>query len=234
MKSENQISKPMQNSVMIFLSVVTSLALFSASCETGIKDPIHKNSTMTDETIPTGKKLDTATFGTGCFWCTEAVFQELKGVVKAVSGYTGGHVANPSYEEVCTGTTGHAEALQVTYDPSVITYDELLEVFWEAHDPTTLNRQGNDVGTQYRSAIFYHNEEQKEKAEHYKEKLNKSGAYDKPIVTEITAFSKFYPAEDYHQDYFRLHGSQPYCQLVIRPKVEKFEKVFKDKLKKTN
>ncbi|HTI07166.1 MAG TPA: peptide-methionine (S)-S-oxide reductase MsrA [Puia sp.] len=187
---------------------------------------------MMDETVPVGKKLDTATFGTGCFWCTEAVFQELKGVVKAVSGYSGGHVAHPSYEEVCSGTTGHAESLEIIYDPSVITFDELLEVFWESHDPTSLNRQGNDVGTQYRSAIFYHNEEQKEKAEQYKEKLNKSGAYDKPIVTEITAFTKFYPAEDYHQDYFRLHGSQPYCQLVIRPKVEKFEKVFKDKLKK--
>ena len=219
---------------MNFLSLVTSLALFSGSHGLVVQGPIYKNNSMMDETSPTVKKLDTATFGTGCFWCTEAVFQELKGVVKAVSGYTGGHVAHPSYEEVCSGTTGHAEALQITYDPAVITYDELLEVFWEAHDPTTLNRQGNDVGTQYRSAIFYHNAEQKEKAEHYKEKLNKSGAYDKPIVTEITAFSKFYPAEDYHQDYFRLHGSQPYCQMVIRPKVEKFEKVFKDKLKKNN
>ena len=219
---------------MNFLSLITSLALFSGSHGLVVQGPIYKNNNMMDETSPIGKKLDTATFGTGCFWCTEAVFQELKGVVKAVSGYTGGHVAHPSYEEVCSGTTGHAEALQITYDPAVITFDELLEVFWEAHDPTTLNRQGNDVGTQYRSAIFYHNAEQKEKAEHYKEKLNKSGAYDKPIVTEITAFSKFYPAEDYHQDYFRLHGSQPYCQLVIRPKVEKFEKVFKDKLKKNN
>lgn len=220
------------NKPMILLSVVTSLALFSASCEPATKEPINKNYIMTDETIPIGKKLDTATFGTGCFWCTEAVFQELKGVIKAVSGYSGGNVANPSYEEVCSGTTGHAESLEIIYDPSVITYDELLEVFWESHDPTSLNRQGNDVGTQYRSAIFYHNAEQKEKAEQYKEKLNKSGAYDMPIVTEITAFTKFFPAEDYHQDYFRLHGSQPYCQLVIRPKVEKFEKVFKDKLKK--
>ena len=217
---------------MIMLSVVTSLALFSASCEPATKEPINKNHIMTDETIPVGKKLDTATFGTGCFWCTEAVFQELKGVVKAVSGYTGGHVAHPSYEEVCSGTTGHAESLEIIYDPSVITYDELLEVFWESHDPTSLNRQGNDVGTQYRSAIFYHNEEQKQKAEHYKAELNKSGAYDKPIVTEITAYSTFYPAEDYHQNYYNTHGSQPYCYLVIRPKVEKFEKVFKDKLKK--
>jgi peptide-methionine (S)-S-oxide reductase len=189
---------------------------------------------MANESIPAGTKTDTATFGTGCFWCTEAVFQELKGVFKTVSGYSGGHVASPSYEEVCTGTTGHAESLQIIYDPSVITYDELLEVFWEVHDPTSLNRQGNDVGTQYRSAIFYRNEEQRKKAEHYKDELNKSGAYDKPIVTEITPFTNFYPAEDYHQDYYRTHGSQPYCYLVIRPKVEKFEKVFKNKLKPAN
>jgi peptide-methionine (S)-S-oxide reductase len=176
---------------------------------------------------------DTATFGTGCFWCTEAVFQELKGVEKVTSGYSGGKVVNPTYEQVCNGTTGHAECLQIIYDPKVISYDELLEVFWEVHDPPSLNRQGNDVGTQYRSVIFYHNAEQKQKAEHYKDELNKNKAYDKPIVSEITQFSKFYPAENYHQDYFRLHGSQPYCSLVIRPKVEKFEKVFKAKLKTT-
>jgi peptide-methionine (S)-S-oxide reductase len=178
-------------------------------------------------------KTDTATFGTGCFWCTEAVFQELKGVVKVTSGYSGGKVVNPTYEQVCNGTTGHAECLQIVYDPKVISYDELLEVFWEVHDPTSLNRQGNDVGTQYRSVIFYHDEDQHQKAGHYKDELNKNKAYDKPIVTEIAAFTKFYPAEDYHQDYFRLHGSQPYCSLAIRPKVEKFEKVFKAKLKTT-
>ena len=187
---------------------------------------------MTDETSPAGKNAATAYFGTGCFWCTEAVFQELKGVEKVISGYSGGSVASPTYEQVCTGTTGHAECLKVVYDPAVITYDELLEVFWEVHDPTTLNRQGNDIGTQYRSVIFYENDEQKQKAEHYKEELNKSKAYDKPIVTEITAFAKFYPAEDYHQNYFNTHGNQPYCSIVIRPKVDKFEKVFKDKLKK--
>ena len=220
---------------MTFLSIVTTLAIFSAACEPSTKQPVNKSNIMSEESnIPAGKKTDTATFGTGCFWCTEAVFQELKGVLKATSGYTGGNVANPSYEEVCSGTTGHAEALQIIYDPAVITYDELLEVFWEAHDPTSLNRQGNDVGTQYRSAIFYHNAEQKEKAEHYKAELNKSGAYDKPIVTEITGVTKFYPAEDYHQNYYNTHGSQPYCYLVIRPKVEKFEKVFKNKLKKNN
>jgi peptide-methionine (S)-S-oxide reductase len=188
---------------------------------------------MSNEKIPAGVKTEVATFGTGCFWCTEAVFQELKGVVKVYSGYMGGHVANPSYEEVCSGTTGHAECLQVFFDPEVLTYDELLEVFWESHDPTQLNRQGNDIGTQYRSAIFYHTEEQKEKAEHYKTQLDKEGAYPNPIVTEITPATTFYPAEDYHQDYYNNHGSQPYCYIVIRPKVEKFEKAFADKLKKS-
>jgi peptide-methionine (S)-S-oxide reductase len=187
---------------------------------------------MSDGKIPAGATTDIATFGTGCFWCTEAVFQELKGVIKVSSGYMGGQVANPTYEEVCTGTTGHAECLRIVYDPSAITYDELLEVFWESHDPTQLNRQGNDVGTQYRSAIFYHNAGQKEKAEHYKAQLNKEGVYPKPIVTEITPAGTFYTAEDYHQNYYNTHGSQPYCYLVIRPKVEKFEKVFKNKLKK--
>ena len=188
---------------------------------------------MSENNTPMGAKTDTATFGTGCFWCTEAVFQELKGVVKVTSGYSGGTVAHPTYEEVCSGTTGHAECLQIIYDPAVITFDELLEVFWESHDPTTLNKQGNDVGTQYRSAIFYHDAQQKAKAEHYKTELNKNGAYDKPIVTEITPFKVFYPAEDYHQNYYNTHGSQPYCYLVIRPKLEKFEKAFKNKLKTT-
>ena len=188
---------------------------------------------MSNEKIPDGVKTEVGTFGTGCFWCTEAVFQELKGVVKVYSGYMGGHVANPSYEEVCAGTTGHAECLQIFYDPEVLSFDELLEVFWESHDPTQLNRQGNDIGTQYRSAIFYHTEEQREKAEHYKTQLDKEGAYPNPIVTEITPATTFYPAEDYHQDYYNNHGSQPYCYIVIRPKVEKFEKAFADKLKKS-
>lgn len=177
------------------------------------------------------KNMEIATFGNGCFWCTEAIFQELKGVSKAVSGYMGGEVKDPTYKEVCSGTTGHAEVLQITYDPAVITFDELLEVFWETHDPTTLNRQGNDVGTQYRSAVFYHSDEQKQLASTYKTKLDASGAWNDPIVTEITEASTFYPAEDYHQEYFSLNGSQPYCNFVIRPKVEKFKKVFKDKLK---
>jgi peptide-methionine (S)-S-oxide reductase len=177
-------------------------------------------------------ELKKATFGSGCFWCTEAVFERLKGVHSVVSGYAGGTVENPTYEEVCNGTTGHAEVTQITYDPALITYDELLEVFWKTHDPTTLNRQGNDVGTQYRSVIFYHDEEQKQLAEKYKEELDRSGAWDKPIVTEISPLTNYYEAEDYHQDYYANNPSQGYCAFVIAPKVEKFEKVFRDKLKK--
>ena len=175
--------------------------------------------------------LQTATFGSGCFWCTEAIFERVNGVVKVESGYSGGTVENPTYQEVCTGTTGHAEVTQITYDPSVILFDELLEIFWKTHDPTTLNKQGNDVGTQYRSVIFYHNEEQKELAEKYKSELDKSGSWDNPIVTEISPFKNFYSAEGYHQDYYENNPNQGYCAFVIAPKVEKFEKVFKDKLK---
>lgn len=176
--------------------------------------------------------LEVATFGSGCFWCTEAIFERVKGVVSVVSGYSGGTVKNPNYDEVCTGKTGHAEATQITFDPKVVSYDELLEIFWKTHDPTTLNRQGNDVGTQYRSVIFYHNNEQKQKAEYYKNKLTEEKIWDKPIVTEITKFEKFYPAEDYHQEYYDKNPNQGYCAFVITPKVEKFEKIFKDKLKK--
>lgn len=186
---------------------------------------------MNDDRVMPSVKTDTATFASGCFWCTEAIFQRLKGVVKVVSGYSGGHVANPTYEEVCTGTTGHAEACQVIYDPSQISFDELLKVFWKTHDPTTLNRQGNDVGTQYRSAVFYHNEFQKERAEHYKALLDSGKIYNAPIVTAIEPFTNFYSAEDYHQDYFNSNPNQMYCRLVIQPKVEKFEKIFKDELK---
>lgn len=174
-----------------------------------------------------------ATFANGCFWCTEAIFSELKGVTNVTSGYTGGQTENPTYKEVCSGNTGHAECLQITYDPGVISFDELLEVFWKTHDPTTLNRQGGDVGTQYRSGIFYHDEEQRVLAEKYKAELDNSGAYENPIVTEITAFTKFYPAEAYHQEYFANNeNANPYCKLVVRPKVDKFKKVFSAKLKK--
>jgi methionine-S-sulfoxide reductase len=175
--------------------------------------------------------LEQVTFGSGCFWCTEAVFAELKGVKSAVSGYSGGIVENPTYEQVCTGRTGHAEVVQVTYDPKAIKFSDLLAVFWQTHDPTTLNRQGADAGTQYRSAIFYHTEEQRKEAEYYKQKLDDSGAFRDPIVTEITKFDKFYPAEDYHQEYFAANPEAGYCRAVIRPKVEKFRKAFADKLK---
>jgi peptide-methionine (S)-S-oxide reductase len=194
----------------------------------------HKSQIMditADDRLMQNANYDTAYFGTGCFWCTEAIFQRLKGVVKVSSGYSGGNIPNPTYEEVCTGTTGHAEACKVVYDPSVISYDELLEVFWKTHDPTTLNRQGNDVGPQYRSVIFYTTDEQKEKAEHYKAALNSSGAFNNPLVTAIEAFKNFYSAEGYHQNYYDANGNQPYCRFVILPKVEKFEKVFHDKLK---
>jgi peptide-methionine (S)-S-oxide reductase len=178
-------------------------------------------------------KVETATFGTGCFWCTEAIFEQLNGVVKVTSGYMGGKVKNPSYKAVCTGETGHAECVQVVYEPSKISYDDLLKVFFEVHDPTSLNRQGADVGTQYRSAVFYHSPEQKEKAEYYKKELDKSGAYDKAIVTEVTPASEFYIAEDYHQEYYSNNkNTNPYCSIVIRPKLEKFQKVFANKLKK--
>ena len=176
-------------------------------------------------------KLEKVTFGSGCFWCTEALFAELKGVKSAVSGYSGGKVENPSYKMVCTGLTGHAEVVQVTYDPAVITFPELLEVFWKTHDPTTLNRQGADSGTQYRSAVFYHTDEQRKLAELYKKKLDEAHAFPRPIVTEITKFEKFYPAEGDHQDYFAQNPEAGYCQMVIRPKVDKFRKVFADKLK---
>jgi peptide-methionine (S)-S-oxide reductase len=175
--------------------------------------------------------LEKATFGSGCFWCTEAIFEKLNGVESVVSGYSGGTVINPTYKEVTTGKTGHAEVTQILFDPDIISFKELLEVFWQTHDPTTLNRQGNDVGTQYRSAIFYHNEEQKKLAEEYKKKLEDAKVFDDPIVTEITKFDVFYTAEDYHQDYYEQNKSQPYCSFVITPKVDKFKKVFKDKLK---
>lgn len=178
------------------------------------------------------KQTDTATFAAGCFWCVEAVFQDLNGVISVSSGYSGGEIINPSYREVCNGTTGHAEACSIVYDPSKISFEELLEVFWETHDPTTMNRQGNDEGTQYRSAIFYHNETQKILAEKYKKEIDASGAFNDPIVTEISPYKNFFTAEDYHQNYFNEHGDLPYCRFVIHPKVEKFKKVFKDKLKK--
>lgn len=175
--------------------------------------------------------MEKATFGSGCFWCTEAVFQRLNGVEKVVSGYAGGKIKNPTYREICSGLTGHAEVIQVIYDETIISYEELLEVFWKTHDPTTLNRQGNDVGTQYRSVVFYHDEKQKNLAEAYKTELDKAGIWSDPIVTEISRYTDFYSAEEYHQDYYNQNTSQPYCAFLIKPKVDKVEQIFKDKLK---
>lgn len=207
-----------------FYSIIFVL-LFVTGQVFGQKKSKRKNQNMNNN------NMELATFGSGCFWCVEAIFQRIEGVEKVVSGYAGGHVKNPSYKEVCQGTTGHAEVCQLSYDPNIVSFEELLEVFWLTHDPTTLNRQGNDVGTQYRSAVFYHSKQQQALATAYKDKLDDSGAFNNPIVTEIVAYDKMYVAADYHQNYFNENGSQPYCNFVIQPKLEKFEKVFKDKLK---
>ncbi len=210
-------------------SLMILIAVNIISCkESNSKIKNEKFTNMNEQNT----RLEIATFGSGCFWCTEAIFERVNGVTRVVSGYSGGTVDNPTYKDVCTGTTGHAECTQITFNPAIISYDELLEIFWKMHDPTTLNRQGNDVGTQYRSVIFYHNEGQKQKAEFYKNKLTEEKIWDKLIVTEITKFEKFYPAEDYHQEYYDNNPNQGYCAFVITPKVEKFEKIFKDKLKK--
>jgi peptide-methionine (S)-S-oxide reductase len=228
------------SSILGLIAAPISFSFFSPSCaqpenpnrSMSLTSSITNSTSSASENITGNEPLDTATFGTGCFWCTEAIFQELKGVKKVTSGYSGGHVANPTYKEVCTGTTGHAECIQVLYNPKEISFDELLQVFWQTHDPTTLNRQGNDVGTQYRSAIFYSTDEQKRIAESYKKELNEKKVFDNPIITEIVPLKNFYSAEDYHQNYYNNNGDQPYCTYVIKPKLEKFEKVFKDKLKK--
>ena len=175
--------------------------------------------------------VEKATFGAGCFWCTEAVFQRIEGVIDVKPGYAGGHVKNPSYREVCSGQTGHAEVIQLRYDPSVVDYNELLEVFFKTHDPTQLNRQGNDVGTQYRSVIFYHNQKQREKAVEVKQELNQTGIWKEDIVTEISSIDTFYPAEKEHINYYNQNSGQPYCQFIINPKLEKLESLFKQKLK---
>ena len=176
-------------------------------------------------------ELETATLGAGCFWCVEAVFLDLRGVHGVVSGYAGGTIESPTYQQVCSGTTGHAEVAQITFDPEVISFADLLYVFWRTHDPTTLNRQGPDAGTQYRSVIFYGDEQQRVTAETSRRETGDSGLWPDPIVTEIAPLQEFYPAEDYHQDYYRLNSAQPYCQLVIAPKVQKFKKDFQDRLR---
>ena len=193
-------------------------------------DPTPEQPDPTPEQPESGETR-VATFGAGCFWCVEAVFQQLEGVLSVESGYCGGDVENPTYQQICSGTTGHAEVCRIRFDPSKITFDEMLKVFWETHDPTTLNRQGNDEGTQYRSVIFYHDKEQKALAEQRKKQLDAAGAWPDPIVTEISPVAPFYKAEKYHQNYYNDNPTQGYCQYVIRPKVDKVRSVFKDRLK---
>jgi len=205
---------------ILFIPVVLFLIIIFEGCKS--KDDI----TMTKP-----DSLETATFGAGCFWCVEAIFQDLKGVHSVTSGYAGGHIENPTYEEVCSGKTGHAEVAQIKFDPGIIGYEDLVNIFWTTHDPTTLNRQGGDVGTQYRSVIFYHSREQKKIAEKSKAEIEKAGLYPDPIVTEIVQLTNFYDAEDYHQNYFNNNPEAPYCQLVINPKVLKFRAKYADKLK---
>jgi len=208
------------------LSIIASFMLVSCN-----QNQISIKENNSSSILYMDNQLDTITFGAGCFWCVEAFFTELNGVIHVESGYSNGQIKNPSYKEVCTGTTGHAEVVRVVFDNKIISVEELLEVFWMTHDPTTLNRQGADVGTQYRSGVYYHNDEQKEKAIFYKEKLEKSGAFDAPIVTEIVEINNYWKAENYHQQYFENNPDQSYCSFVIKPKLDKFRKAFKDKLK---
>lgn len=206
------------------------LGLVFTSC-TAKEKPVVKEEFKEPVKVKEIEGMEVATFAGGCFWCTEAVFLEIKGVEKVVSGYIGGKTKNPTYKDICTGKTGHAEAIQITYNSKEVAYEDLLEVFFGTHDPTTLNRQGADVGTQYRSEIFYHSEAQKVKAENYIELLVKEKLYDKSIVTKISSATQFYPAEDYHQNYYNQNSSQGYCQMVIAPKLEKLHKYYKSKLK---
>lgn len=211
---------------MRYISVILFMLLFVASSPTIAQQQNQKAMNKENE-----NRLETATFGAGCFWCVEAVFQQLKGVKSVTSGYSGGHVKNPAYREVTSGNTGHAEAVQIKFDPEQIDFRQLLEVFWKTHDPTTLNRQGPDIGPQYRSAIFYHNEEQKRIAEESKNEMDRSGYYNNPIVTEIEPFTNFYVAEDYHQDYYESNPNQPYCRMWIDPKMKKLQEQFGQYLK---
>lgn len=219
----------------IAVTLVAAIFFMFACGQTSTPNKVIMNIESNSQPIniqSSNQTIDTATFGAGCFWCVEAVFQRLNGVISIKSGYSGGTVKNPSYKEVCNGTTGHAEVCQIVFDKSKISFDELLQVFWKTHDPTTLNQQGNDFGTQYRSVIFYHNKEQKQLAEKYKKQINDEKAYPNPIITEIEPYTNYYEAEGYHQNYYNQNGDQSYCKFVIQPKVEKFEKIFKDKMKK--
>jgi len=231
----------MRTGVSIALAVIITTAFFAGAVHSADKSAVKKSKPAKEQPASDGAtakkesatpaKLEEATFGSGCFWCAEAVFQQLKGVKSVVSGYSGGGLKNPTYEQVSTDLTGHAEVVQITFDPDVISYDDLLEVFWKTHDPTKLNEQGPDHGTRYRSVIFYHSDEQKEQAEKSKQKHARPGRTAPKIVTEITKFSEFYPAEDYHQNYFKNNPYDGYCQINARPKVNKVKKEFKDLLK---
>ncbi len=220
------IAKFTKNNFWLLNTFLAALSLLSCAQ----KNP-SALTTANINRMTTDIKTDTATFGAGCFWCVEAIFQQLDGVLKVTSGYSGGAIVNPTYEQVCSKKTGHVEVCQIVFDPAKISFDELLEVFWKTHDPTTPDQQGNDKGPQYRSVVFYHDDEQKEIAREYKTRLNESGAWDKPVITDIEPLKNFYVAENYHQNYYNSNGGQMYCRYVIQPKLEKFEKVFKDKLK---
>ena len=232
MKTNNNNSIPNKVTKSIFFLAALPVLLGAQS-----HSSVNSSNTLND--VKQGRqakermdtKKDTATFAAGCFWCVEEQFKQLNGVSSVISGFTGGTISNPTYKQVCTGTTGHAEACNIIYDPSKITYAELLAAFFVAHDPTELNRQGNDIGTQYRSAIFYHNENQKKQAQYYINRLDDEKAYNSKIVTEIVPYKVFYKAEDHHQNFYDNNTELPYCQLVIKPKLDKFRKVFKEKLK---
>ena len=205
--------------IIIFLSFFVIITSHSFSTE---------NMKYNDNQFDGSYKQEVAVFGAGCFWCVEAVFSEIKGVIKVSPGYAGGHTQNPTYEQVCSGKTGHVEVCYIVFNPDIISFDKLLQVFWQTHDPTTLNRQGKDIGDQYRSVIFYTNEQQKIKAEEYKKRINDSSVWDSPVVTQIEELTNFFPAEDYHRNYYNENINQPYCRMVISPKLEKFKKVFGD------
>ena len=218
----------MVKSSIFLLGLISVIFSCNSTKKNVANDTEEPKNEMTTDSIDANS---TATFGAGCFWCVETLFAQLKGVDTVLSGYAGGTVKNPTYKEICTGETGHAEVIQISYDSSLLSYTELLEVFFNVHDPTTLNRQGNDEGTQYRSTIMYANEEQKNMAQEYINQIDANGTFQNKIVTTLEPMDTFYVAEDYHQDYYNQNGGQPYCQYVVRPKVEKFKKKFKDKLK---
>ena len=235
----NAIKTNKSTSLIILLQLITIFTLLLSACgeTTNKKTQMENKNNLTStesESVQGGNpsSYDTITLGGGCFWCVEAVYEMLDGVVKVESGYSGGTVKNPSYREVCTGTTGHAEVAQITFDNSKTSFEEILKVFFTVHDPTTLNRQGPDVGTQYRSVIFYRNDNQRKISKSIIDDLNKNNVYSKPVVTQLEPYTVFYKAEDYHQDYYNQNKEAPYCRMVIQPKLEKFEKLFKDRLKK--